>query len=151
MYYFFSMPCLRNVLIRIMSCMEVRAFEGVGKLFQFSKSVPQCSWKVLYFEITFGLKDMIVLISNFTKLWQLKEKKYVKFNIFFKICTYFWKYINPNKIKIACADKIAYPSNMKFRCFIVLSIYQTKKYTMYLLYIYDYDQEKYWNPWEHIE
>ena len=32
-------------------------------------------WHGIYFEITFGLKDMIVLlILNFAKLWQLDEK-----------------------------------------------------------------------------
>ena len=36
--------------------------------------MPIKGYRDIYFEITLGLKDIIaLLISNFTKLWQLEE------------------------------------------------------------------------------
>ena len=58
----------------MMNCMEVRVFRGVENyvIQQKFRPIPMNGIiGFLYFKITLGLKDMIVLLnSNFTKLWQ---------------------------------------------------------------------------------
>ena len=76
--------------------MNDRVFRGVGKLYSSEKIQPNAHerlWGLIYFKITLDLKDMIVLmISNFTKLWPLEENVCDGFYIFFVFIISFTKY-----------------------------------------------------------
>ena len=69
--------------------MEVMVFRGVGKLFN-SAEIQTNVHERASIKFTLGMKDLIILlISNFTKLWQLEEIFAVDFTYF---CIYNFLY-----------------------------------------------------------